>query len=1030
MGIPPGLSSRLPEADRLPPQALPSPIERPPAPGREAATDAPPTRPEPTGSPPERAPTSPSAIERLAAGPSTVARLAAGPSTSERLAAGPGPYERRSGGYGGADYPWNPGGVVYAGTAPTDATATESVVTLPASADTIERRSARVREEAVAVATQGERIGVDDFIDFAAGESAFGALNERERGLAVDAAIEVWMPEDAGIHDISSPHLVTALVWRADDRGEIGLRDAVTSRYAERAVEALEDSATAPANDPLAADAARQRAARFAGAALYGLAADPIATRALVDGMDESTSLAFVDALSLDRRDRAFENGQATMSGEVRAASAIWALANLATAPMSERQALFARTVFTALPADRYGPIRGETRERLGLALGTGLTADISDPAARRAEAARLGAILATDQGAELLGLNERISAGQRLDAIELVRTESSWTAATFAESDSVWSNPTVMEAFARPRAEAYLNGRGDTAIALPGTDLENQLGFALGLPPDAYAADETAAAITAREAAAEAGGHSYYAHPETAGILAPIAEEIRAVGGTTPEVTIVPVQFSSPEAGVQELVIFRVVDPARPGEETFVDATGARFSGIADWRAENELPPGFYVMPEDGHLQGTPGVPAHYDPPIALESEATHATVDTFAEHALQWADRGATTVGLVAGGAILLGSGGTLAPVVFGGAAAWQTLRAGERLLDRYEHHRPLGLSDAGARRDWLELGAGLVSAGSAGYVVQASRLSRAGAPLAELSLVADRAAALGRAGSLVDGATALNDSYGLVANWNELDGNERAALALSIGFWTSGAAIQQRVGQSASRAAGEPPIDPAVSDALYDPDSLRYRWLETHEGRNWPTPDSATYNDPSVSRASDYRWTDTNPPIRAGHVVEGHLNRNPDTGTVRATGWHHRPDGVDPDWRRATPLPAKDASGQPLLDADGQAIVRDGNGVYRASVELWDPITQGWVAKDGKQTFFPDHLSESEILDAVSSAHTAQLDARRSPTSPELVPTLPDGRYTGASGHGFDVRYYLETIDGRQRITSAYPIFDPTP
>ena len=131
---------------------------------------------------------------------------------------------------------------------------------------------------------------------------------------------------------------------------------------------------------------------------------------------------------------------------------------------------------------------------------------------------------------------------------------------------------------------------------------------------------------------------------------------------------------------------------------------------------------------------------------------------------------------------------------------------------------------------------------------------------------------------------------------------------------------------------------------------------------------------------------KWTRSDPPINLLHIDYGEINRHGE-----AVGYHHRPNGVDPPGARVARIVQ-----QP-----------DASGVYRARVALRDPMTGVWIDKKAPSTFFPDAMTDDEVIDAVLVAF--QAGRRRG-----------DGQFIGASGRGF-------AIDGgyqNGRINAAYP------
>ena len=132
---------------------------------------------------------------------------------------------------------------------------------------------------------------------------------------------------------------------------------------------------------------------------------------------------------------------------------------------------------------------------------------------------------------------------------------------------------------------------------------------------------------------------------------------------------------------------------------------------------------------------------------------------------------------------------------------------------------------------------------------------------------------------------------------------------------------------------------------------------------------------------------KWTTSEPSINLVHIDYGEINRHGE-----AVGYHDRLDGVDPLYPRA------------------ERIVQppDANGVYRARVALRDPATGDWIDKKAPSTFFPDAMSDDEVIEAVLAAF--ETGRRHS-----------DGHFIGASGRGFAVEGWYQN----GRINAAYPL-----
>jgi hypothetical protein len=139
-----------------------------------------------------------------------------------------------------------------------------------------------------------------------------------------------------------------------------------------------------------------------------------------------------------------------------------------------------------------------------------------------------------------------------------------------------------------------------------------------------------------------------------------------------------------------------------------------------------------------------------------------------------------------------------------------------------------------------------------------------------------------------------------------------------------------------------------------------------------------------------APEDRWTSTEPPINLVHINLGEINRE-----GQAVGYHHRPNGTDPDSARVLQIV------QPP----------DPNGVYRARVSIRDPATGSWVGKKAPSTFFPDAMSDPDVVNAILAAFH---DSRR----------RNDGQFVGPSGRGFMIEGWYQN----GRINAAYPLRGP--
>lgn len=119
----------------------------------------------------------------------------------------------------------------------------------------------------------------------------------------------------------------------------------------------------------------------------------------------------------------------------------------------------------------------------------------------------------------------------------------------------------------------------------------------------------------------------------------------------------------------------------------------------------------------------------------------------------------------------------------------------------------------------------------------------------------------------------------------------------------------------------------------------------------------------------------------------------------------GFHYRPGGKDWPTARAK----RDANG----DLVNYKAHPDGNGVYKADVEYFNPDTGLWHKKKSysDSTFFPDHWTPRQVDDAIAESFK------------NATTKNPDGWFSGTSnGITINGRYDVNTNE----IQTAYPHF----
>jgi len=136
---------------------------------------------------------------------------------------------------------------------------------------------------------------------------------------------------------------------------------------------------------------------------------------------------------------------------------------------------------------------------------------------------------------------------------------------------------------------------------------------------------------------------------------------------------------------------------------------------------------------------------------------------------------------------------------------------------------------------------------------------------------------------------------------------------------------------------------------------------------------------------SHPNTKQWSSTNPEINLWHVFEGEINRR-----GKPTGYHSRPGG-------------QDASNARIVSVKDKP---NGVGVYTANIEVRDG--NQWKGKFS--SFFPDDLSQEQVIDAVLNAYNNSKDKNKQP-------------WEGPSGLGFTIQGYTTNRGG---INTAFPIY----
>ena len=133
------------------------------------------------------------------------------------------------------------------------------------------------------------------------------------------------------------------------------------------------------------------------------------------------------------------------------------------------------------------------------------------------------------------------------------------------------------------------------------------------------------------------------------------------------------------------------------------------------------------------------------------------------------------------------------------------------------------------------------------------------------------------------------------------------------------------------------------------------------------------------------SGKKWSNSNPAVNLHHVFEGEINRK-----GKPVGYHSRPGGRDAETARIVNIRDKPNSA----------------GVYTANIEVRD----GNQWKQKFSSFFPDSMSQQQVVDAILKAYNNSSNKKKQP-------------WQGPSGLGFDIQGYTLS---KGDINTAFPVY----
>lgn len=680
------------------------------------------------------------------------------------------------------------------------------------------------------------------------GNSELGGLTQDERRYLVDRALDKWVREG---ETYSSPRDLAR-----DVRGDGTLGPLVAERCAVKAAALEAEQRGKPASER------NGDAVDIGGAAIVALHVEPgrktdaaqqAALRRLVEQLGPSKAAGLAEALSSPGLET--EYASATLEA-------------LNAGPFTDSGWAFTTSAFSTTQEQRYGQ-GTDLSMPMAKALARGLFPQ--GPRRQQQEAQRIGDLLSTPVGRLLLTPpnavlgEDKVGPERRAQALAVVLQNPEITVARLSRDGfDPWASPLIAVPIAQDSADRALAASrqtpeatadrlgGGSGVGIPeelhGAQLDNRVGQAMNLPPEGISADTPPDKLKQLKDEAARGERSFYATGDNAGTVGKITATIRDLGGDTARVTVLPIQYSSRQTGPVQLPLFRV--EGKDGKTWFVDNLGARYDSFGKWTDKNQLPPGNVTYPKGGELKPGP------DGKVALDSRNTPKTPDTIGEQLLEAGDMVALVGGLLAGGAMMIGSGGTAAPVVMIAAGAWVSGRGAQTLAERDDIGLSNDLGDPQARAAYFNIAAGVLSGLPLG---RAAFLARTGQ---DVTMPGAWAVANGTAIG-ADTAAAGNSGYTLVKDWSDLDPAQRFEMGLGMAFWTVSAgamarqAFQPRTGAPADGAPADPPASTSRPDGETTPPDPSASAPRPEEEATPPSPPrEAPPVDRNPSRTLDLR------------------------------------------------------------------------------------------------------------------------------------------------------------------------------
>ena len=217
------------------------------------------------------------------------------------------------------------------------------------------------------------------------------------------------------------------------------------------------------------------------------------------------------------------------------------------------------------------------------------------------------------------------------------------------------------------------------------------------------------------------------------------IREWVADVGGGSALVSFLPAVYASARDGVSPMFLMRVegdknndgvitrdrttkmaddgytsipiadedmiLDTSMAGDAVAGQNVPVKYADFGAFQKENLLDDHgkLYMSGSDDMLLHDDDKDGHVD---KIDFNGTDAAITTAWEHVTEWGDRAVGVTAAVAGVALLIGSGGTLAPVVLAGASIWGIYRTAETVTQMSEHGQSFQPFKPGTKGAWLGL------------------------------------------------------------------------------------------------------------------------------------------------------------------------------------------------------------------------------------------------------------------------------------------------------------------------------------